>query len=127
VSSAFLACRWRVGRSIGRTIYAITGPLEGDADHPIGMLDTRELAAEAVRAHNASIDSDSRAGRRLLTGGDEAEHAARSKVPGQTVTAIHHEVDGDGERLTLEFAHGSLSVRACHQTPGTLVASWTEV
>lgn len=44
---------WRVGRKVGRTIYAI-----GDQDGPegdgvlIGVMDTAELAREAVEAHN---------------------------------------------------------------------------
>jgi hypothetical protein len=40
---------WRVGRRVGRTIYAVTGT--GD-DVLIGVMDTRELAAAAVAAHN---------------------------------------------------------------------------
>lgn len=44
---------WRVGRSVGRTIYAMAGEQGSDADPLIGVMDTPELAAEAVRAHNA--------------------------------------------------------------------------
>jgi hypothetical protein len=40
---------WRVGRSVGRTIYALTGEGEGLL---IGVMDTPELAACAVEAHN---------------------------------------------------------------------------
>jgi hypothetical protein len=116
---SYLTCRWRVGASIGRTIYAVVG----NGDRVIGMLDSRELAAEAVRAHNAQIDAEARAGRRLLTGGDEAEHAARSRVLGKTVTSISHEVTHDGELLTIEFADGALSLRA----PSIVVTSWDEV
>lgn len=40
---------WRVGRKVGRTIYTD----EGDGDGVlIGVMDTRELAAAAVEAHN---------------------------------------------------------------------------
>jgi hypothetical protein len=47
--------RWRVGRKIGRTVYAVMGedPL---GDVPIGMLDSPLLAAAAVEAHNAALD-----------------------------------------------------------------------
>jgi len=42
---------WRVGRKVGRTIY--------DADdNLIGMMDTRELAAEVVRCVNVSLVSE---------------------------------------------------------------------
>jgi hypothetical protein len=51
------AVTWRVGGSVGRTIYAVTGA--GGHEHArddeavlIGMMDTPELAAEACEAHN---------------------------------------------------------------------------
>jgi hypothetical protein len=53
--------RWRTGKKVGRTIYAVTTgerlrPLPDD-EHPlIGIMDTPELAAEAVRQHNLDID-----------------------------------------------------------------------
>lgn len=44
---------WRVGRKVGRTIYA-TPP--GDEDGVlIGMMDTPDLAREAVDAHNERL------------------------------------------------------------------------
>jgi len=43
---------WRVGRSVGRTIYAVTGPEATKTDVLVGMMDTRALAAKAVAAHN---------------------------------------------------------------------------
>jgi hypothetical protein len=46
---------WRVGRRVGRTIYAVTGT--GD-DVLIGVMDTRELAAAAVAAHNGVTEPD---------------------------------------------------------------------
>ncbi len=48
---------WRVGRSIGRTIYARlgTGYFDINSDIVIGMMDTPELAAEAVSAHNSRL------------------------------------------------------------------------
>jgi hypothetical protein len=43
---------WRTGRKVHRTIYAMTGPEPSDDDPLIGVMDTPELAAEAVEAHN---------------------------------------------------------------------------
>lgn len=43
---------WRTGRKVGRTIYAQLGPEPSDDDVLIGMMDTPELAAEAVGCHN---------------------------------------------------------------------------
>ena len=53
----FVRLPWRVGRKVGRTVYAQVGDGPNDDDCLIGVFDTRELAAEAVRAHNASISS----------------------------------------------------------------------
>lgn len=55
---------WRVGKRIGRTIYAVIEddemhPLPDDAHPLVGVMDTAELAAEAVRAHNTDIDARS--------------------------------------------------------------------
>lgn len=44
-----LALPWRTA---GRIIYAQLGPEPGD-DLPIGMMDSPEIAAEAVAGHNA--------------------------------------------------------------------------
>lgn len=44
---------WRTGRRVGRTLYAQLGPEASDADPLIGLMDTPELAAEVVEAHNA--------------------------------------------------------------------------
>lgn len=43
---------WRTGRKVGRTIYALTGPEPSDGDRLIGVMDSAELAADAVAAHN---------------------------------------------------------------------------
>jgi hypothetical protein len=45
-------CLWRTGRKVGRTIYEQTGPEPSDDDPLIGVMDTRQLAAAAVDAHN---------------------------------------------------------------------------
>jgi len=48
--------RWRVGRRVGRTIYAVVGDQPGDHDPLIGVMDTKALAEAAVRAHNTELD-----------------------------------------------------------------------
>lgn len=50
-----LRLRWRVGRKVGRTIYAIVGNEPSDADVLIGLLDSRELASLAAADHNAAL------------------------------------------------------------------------
>jgi hypothetical protein len=47
-----LSVPWRVGRKVGRTIYAQTGPEPSDDDVLIGVMDTPELAEDAVNCHN---------------------------------------------------------------------------
>lgn len=46
---------WRVGRKVGRTVYAQVGEEPGDDDLLIGLFDTEELAAAAVQAHNSTL------------------------------------------------------------------------
>jgi hypothetical protein len=46
---------WRVGQKVGRTIYALVAEEPSDHDLLVGVMDTRSLAAEAVRAHNALL------------------------------------------------------------------------
>lgn len=53
--AAFAAVPWRVGRKVGRTIYALLGDELSDADVLIGVMDTPELAKEAVDAHNLQL------------------------------------------------------------------------
>jgi len=48
---------WRVGRKVGRTIYAVVGETDSDDDVLIGLMDTRELAAAACRAHNRAVEA----------------------------------------------------------------------
>lgn len=43
---------WRVGRKLGRTVYAVVDTNEPDNDELIGMMDTRELALRVVMDHN---------------------------------------------------------------------------
>jgi hypothetical protein len=44
---------WRVGRSVGRTIYRQRGAEPADSDDLIGVMDSRELAAFVVTCVNA--------------------------------------------------------------------------
>lgn len=46
---------WRVGRKVGRTIYAAYTDEPSDADVLIGLMDSRELAERAVYAHNTLL------------------------------------------------------------------------
>lgn len=47
---------WRTGRKVKRTIYRQVGPEPSDDDVLIGVMDTPELAAEAVDARNARLE-----------------------------------------------------------------------
>jgi len=44
--------KWRTGRRVGRTIYQQHGDEPSDDDQLIGVMDTAELAQEAVDAAN---------------------------------------------------------------------------
>lgn len=48
---------WRVGRKVGRTVYAQLTSEPSDGDILIGVFDTRELAYAAVQAHNRYVES----------------------------------------------------------------------
>jgi len=52
-----LKMQWRVGRKLGRTIYAQLYPEPSDDDVLIGMFDSPRLAAECVRSHNAVLEA----------------------------------------------------------------------
>lgn len=47
--------RWRVGRKVGRTLYAMVGDEPSDDDQLIGMMDTPELARSVVTAREAHL------------------------------------------------------------------------
>jgi hypothetical protein len=49
------ALPWRIGRKVGRTIYAQAGSQPSDDDALIGLMDTQELAAAVVEIHNAYV------------------------------------------------------------------------
>lgn len=48
---------WRVGRKLGRTIYAQFAEEPSDGDLLLGMMDTPELAQQVVLDHNAAVMS----------------------------------------------------------------------
>jgi hypothetical protein len=48
--------RWRVGRSLGRTLYIRTGGDDLKADTFVGVVDSRELAEAIVSAMNGRAD-----------------------------------------------------------------------
>lgn len=48
------AAAYRTGRKVGRTIYRQLGNAPADGDEMVGVMDTRELAAYAAEAMNAS-------------------------------------------------------------------------
>lgn len=49
---------WRTGRRVHRTIYCQLGDQPSDHDPLIGVMDSAELAAAAVDAHNRMIDQE---------------------------------------------------------------------
>lgn len=62
--------RWRIGRSVGRTIYAMHGPVSSDDDTLIGLMDTPALAKAAVEGHNLLIAYERERNGRWLEAGD---------------------------------------------------------
>lgn len=46
---------WRMGRKIGRTVYAQVADEPSDDDVLIGVMDSRILAADVVASHNAVL------------------------------------------------------------------------
>lgn len=45
---------WRVGRKLGRTVYAQEGPEPSDDDPLLGLMETEHIAAYVVELHNAA-------------------------------------------------------------------------
>lgn len=54
--TGFVKLRWRVGRKLKRTIYAMIGTQPADHDILLGMMDTEEIAQQVVRDHNAQLN-----------------------------------------------------------------------
>lgn len=48
--------KWRVGRKVGRTVYVQLGEEPSDRDILIGLMDTPEIAALAVRGVNQLLN-----------------------------------------------------------------------
>lgn len=69
-------CEWRVGRKVGRTVYAVIGAEPDDRDVLIGCLDSRLLAADAVYAHNL-LRAARHGSAKRLTPAEEQEKVAR--------------------------------------------------
>jgi hypothetical protein len=89
---------WRTGTSPGtdgRTIYACPpGSSHRDGEVLIGMLDTRELAQEAVEAHNAGLVATDRMAKM-----DAVVTAAREALRHGEHEGSCTNVDEDGEYL----------------------------
>lgn len=58
ILAGYMNSTWRVGRKVGRTIYAQLDDEPSDHDPLIGTMDTPELATAAVEAHNMMLDDD---------------------------------------------------------------------
>jgi hypothetical protein len=58
MSDDLISLPWRIGRRVGRTIYAMTGAAPSDDDPLIGVMDTRELAEAACLAHNFDLRTE---------------------------------------------------------------------
>lgn len=91
---------WRTGRKVGRTIYVmdddgIYAPEAGDDDPLIGVMDTRELAQEAVDAHNASLSKVGRERDEALAAVYRQSSAAAAAV----ARACDEELDRSGALL----------------------------
>lgn len=54
----YATAKWRTGRTVGRTIYAMRGAEASETDALIGMMDTPALAKAAVEAHNKATYPD---------------------------------------------------------------------
>lgn len=44
--------RWRVGRSLGRTIYCMVGDEDSEEDFLLGLVDDHEIAEHICMVHN---------------------------------------------------------------------------
>lgn len=56
-SESLRKSRWRVGMSLGRTVYAMQGPQASKSDVFLGVMDTREMAEQVVADHNRGLDA----------------------------------------------------------------------
>lgn len=51
-----VSMRWRIGRSVGKNIYAMVGAEPSKADIDIGRMDSECVAANAVLCHNNQLE-----------------------------------------------------------------------
>jgi hypothetical protein len=106
------ALPWRVGRTLGRTVYARTGGDDYKADTEFGMLDTREIAARACADHNAVLGLGW-----LLAAGLEV------------TCAVWDNHGGPGYAVTLDVEDGAAGTNAefeGHETLGEALAAARE-
>lgn len=88
---------WRTGRKVGRTIYLQAGDAPSDTDLLIGVMDTADLAAEAVAARNlVEVDHAAGAAYITLTGAPVARTVAYG-------TAVNVDVDAAGHAVGVEI------------------------
>jgi hypothetical protein len=74
--------RWRTGRKVGRTVYVQWGNEPSDADTLIGMMDSVEIAEEAVSAHNERLgESGNREARSSMVGSLPPFHGSAALPP----------------------------------------------
>lgn len=86
---------WRTGRSVGRTIYRMVGPVASKDDVLIGVMDTPQLAVRVVAAVNAASAALAKweADRQAAMDASESPVSGRSvpsgspAVPGETTEA----------------------------------------
>ena len=98
--AALEAVPWRQGRSQPRNVYARTGGDDWKADTMIGQLDTPELAAEAVTAHNAARQPQAAPGLPFCRDAEPvmAPAVARPSFGSTLVLAIHPDQDDETAR-----------------------------
>lgn len=91
---------WRTGRKVGRTIYAQIGPEPSDDDPLIGMMDTPELAAQAV---GAALERDRESGiaRSLKAHLVSEQERLRGHIANVRAERDQARADRDGFKLTL--------------------------
>jgi hypothetical protein len=54
-AASYIMSPWRVGRKVGRTIYAQLGDEPSDDDPLIGVMDAPELAVHICLIHNQDL------------------------------------------------------------------------
>jgi hypothetical protein len=83
---------WRTGRKVGRTIYAQQAPEPSDGDPLIGVMDTPELATEAVEARNRLAGGRAQVGSMLAGARKRLADDLRADDPGEILRRVTREV-----------------------------------